>query len=196
MVHDRVAGSGERRQRLKLGSPSVLARRLVGEQPVDADVLELPVGILVEGADPNIADAPTLAGQRVALRGRKCQAKSKTLTRGPLVVGRRAVRLVGGPERFHLHVNLSFGIDASQVKADTYSLSSGWSLVAAATEHGRVMVGRIDFIGLKDQTGVVPDDRHAQPGARVSPVGLMNTTLVFRIGDIVRNDDEFVARTE
>jgi hypothetical protein len=38
-----------------------------------------------------------------------------------------------GPNVFNYNVNLSFGIDASQVNADTYSLSSGWTVVATAT---------------------------------------------------------------
>lgn len=38
-----------------------------------------------------------------------------------------------GPNVFNYNVNLTFGIDASQVNADTYSLSSGWTVVATAT---------------------------------------------------------------
>ena len=38
-----------------------------------------------------------------------------------------------GPNVFSYNVNLSFALDASQVSADTYSLSSGWTVIAAAT---------------------------------------------------------------
>jgi hypothetical protein len=38
-----------------------------------------------------------------------------------------------GPNVFTYNVNLGFGIDASQVNADTYALSSGWTVVATAT---------------------------------------------------------------
>lgn len=38
-----------------------------------------------------------------------------------------------GPDVFTYNVNLTFGLDASQVNADTYSLSSGWTVVATAT---------------------------------------------------------------
>jgi hypothetical protein len=38
-----------------------------------------------------------------------------------------------GPNIFNYNVNLSFGIDATQVNADTYSLSSGWTVVASTT---------------------------------------------------------------
>jgi hypothetical protein len=38
-----------------------------------------------------------------------------------------------GPNVFTYSVNLTFGIDASQVNADTYTLSSGWTVTASAT---------------------------------------------------------------
>lgn len=38
-----------------------------------------------------------------------------------------------GPDVFNYNVNLSYGIDASQVNADTYSLSSGWSVAVTAS---------------------------------------------------------------
>jgi hypothetical protein len=38
-----------------------------------------------------------------------------------------------GPNVFTYNVNLTFGIDSSQVNADTYTLSSGWTVTASAT---------------------------------------------------------------
>jgi hypothetical protein len=38
-----------------------------------------------------------------------------------------------GPNVFTYNVNLTFGIDAAQVNADTYSLSSGWTVTASTT---------------------------------------------------------------
>jgi hypothetical protein len=38
-----------------------------------------------------------------------------------------------GPNVFTYNVNLTFGIDASQVNADTYTLSSGWTVTASTT---------------------------------------------------------------
>lgn len=38
-----------------------------------------------------------------------------------------------GPNVFTYNVNLTFGIDASKVNADTYTLSSGWTVLASAT---------------------------------------------------------------
>ena len=38
-----------------------------------------------------------------------------------------------GPNIFTYNVNLTFGIDAAQVNADTYTLSSGWTVTASAT---------------------------------------------------------------
>jgi hypothetical protein len=38
-----------------------------------------------------------------------------------------------GPNVFTYNVNLTFGIDSSLVNADTYTLSSGWTVTASAT---------------------------------------------------------------
>ena len=38
-----------------------------------------------------------------------------------------------GPNVFTYNVNLNFGIDSSQVNADTYTLSSGWTVTASTT---------------------------------------------------------------
>jgi len=38
-----------------------------------------------------------------------------------------------GPNVFTYNVNLTFGIDSAQVNADTYSLSSGWTVTASTT---------------------------------------------------------------
>jgi hypothetical protein len=38
-----------------------------------------------------------------------------------------------GPNVFTYNVNLTFGIDSSQVNADTYTLSSGWTVTASTT---------------------------------------------------------------
>ncbi len=56
----RIAGAGERGQRLQLRPFGVLARSLVGKPAVQRNVLKLPFGILVIRADAHVADA--LAG--------------------------------------------------------------------------------------------------------------------------------------
>ncbi len=38
-----------------------------------------------------------------------------------------------GPNVFTYNVNLTFGIDSAQVNADTYTLSSGWTVTASTT---------------------------------------------------------------
>ncbi|HEV8020356.1 MAG TPA: hypothetical protein VGP41_03770 [Candidatus Lustribacter sp.] len=38
-----------------------------------------------------------------------------------------------GPNVFTYNVNLTFGIDASKVNADTYTVSTGWTVLASAT---------------------------------------------------------------
>jgi len=38
-----------------------------------------------------------------------------------------------GPNVFNYNVNLNFGVDSSQVNADTYTLSSGWTVTASTT---------------------------------------------------------------
>ena len=75
MHHNRVALANERLQGFKLGAICVLAGRLVREYLTDHDVLKLALRILVEAADPNVADALNLqdASQTECVR-----KKSKT----------------------------------------------------------------------------------------------------------------------
>ena len=58
----RIAGAGERGQRLQLRTLGILAGSLVGERAIHRDVLKLPFGILVVRAYAHVADA--LAGHR------------------------------------------------------------------------------------------------------------------------------------
>jgi hypothetical protein len=68
--HHGVAFAHEGQQRIELGPLGVFARCLVGEHPADFDLLQLPFRVLVEAADPDIADALTLqdASQRGNVR--------------------------------------------------------------------------------------------------------------------------------
>jgi hypothetical protein len=50
----------------------VLAGDMVGEGPVDLDALELPISILLQGADPDVADALTVDAR---LLTSKCQVE-------------------------------------------------------------------------------------------------------------------------
>jgi hypothetical protein len=59
-MHDhRVAGAHERQERFQLRALRVFARRFVAERSVQIDVFQLPLGVLVEAADPNVADPLT-----------------------------------------------------------------------------------------------------------------------------------------
>ena len=56
-VHeDDVTGAEEPQQLVELGPGDVLSRGVIGEHPVDVDAVELAVGVLVDGADPDVAD--------------------------------------------------------------------------------------------------------------------------------------------
>lgn len=54
---DGIALAGELQQGLKLGAVDVLAADLVGKGLVNLDAVELTVGVLVEAADANVAEA-------------------------------------------------------------------------------------------------------------------------------------------
>jgi hypothetical protein len=56
-------------QGLQLRALDVLARGVIGEDPVERHLLELPLRILIERADAHIADALTQHGRR------KCQGE-------------------------------------------------------------------------------------------------------------------------
>jgi hypothetical protein len=59
-VHDyRVAGAHEYRERFQLRALRVFARRFVAERSVQIDVFQLPLGVLVVAANPNVADPLT-----------------------------------------------------------------------------------------------------------------------------------------
>ena len=76
-MHDhRVAGAHERHDRLQLRALRVFARRFVAEDAVELDVFQLTLGILVETADPDVADALT----DHALPCGDCQERVMTLT--------------------------------------------------------------------------------------------------------------------
>jgi len=60
--HHRVALAHESQQRFQLRALSVLARCRVGEHASDLDVLQLAFRVLVEAADPDVADALTVQG--------------------------------------------------------------------------------------------------------------------------------------
>jgi hypothetical protein len=70
-----------------------------------------------------------------------CADNSSTGTHGVGVFASAAASTVAGtscaswpgPNVFTYNVNLTFGIDSSQVDADTYTLSSGWTVLAATT---------------------------------------------------------------
>jgi hypothetical protein len=68
-----VAVADEAEQRVELWPVGVFARRAVGEGAVDGDAVELPVGALVEVADPGVGDP--LSGDRV-LPAPKCQVET------------------------------------------------------------------------------------------------------------------------
>jgi hypothetical protein len=63
-VHDHgIALAHEGQQRLELGPLCVLARGLVGEDPIDRDLLLLlTLGVLLEAADSDVTDALSLHG--------------------------------------------------------------------------------------------------------------------------------------
>jgi hypothetical protein len=57
-VHEEgVTVPDEAQQLLELGAFGVLARGLVGVDPLQRDALELAAGVLVQAADPDVSDA-------------------------------------------------------------------------------------------------------------------------------------------
>jgi len=77
-VHDHgVAVTDEAEQRFQLWPFGVLARGAVGEGLVELDAVELPVEVLVQAADPGIADP--LTGDR-GLLAKSVRMKPKSLT--------------------------------------------------------------------------------------------------------------------
>jgi hypothetical protein len=82
--HDRVPVAGEAEQRCELGPLRVLARSVIGEEAVDDEAVELAIRVLLEAADPDVAEA--LAGHR--LPSTKCQGRLYDL---PSTVSRNAL---------------------------------------------------------------------------------------------------------
>nr|AWM64124.1 Hypothetical protein [Klebsiella pneumoniae] len=76
MHHHCIAFADEAQQPFKLGALGVLARSLIGEYLTDFDLLQLPIRVLVEAADADIANALTLQG---ASKGKSVRMKSITL---------------------------------------------------------------------------------------------------------------------
>jgi hypothetical protein len=56
MHHDGVTVANEPDQLVELRPGDVLAGGFLGEQPIGVDAVELAVGVLVDGADPDVAD--------------------------------------------------------------------------------------------------------------------------------------------
>jgi hypothetical protein len=54
-----VAGAHECHERFQLRALRVFARRFVAERSVQIDVFQLPLGVLVKAANPNVADPLT-----------------------------------------------------------------------------------------------------------------------------------------
>jgi hypothetical protein len=80
-VHeDGVAVADEAEHRLELGAVQVFSGGAVGERLVELNAVELADGVLVQGADPEVADAlsadepPTSATPRPACAGLDCDA--------------------------------------------------------------------------------------------------------------------------
>lgn len=69
-AHDRrVAGAHKAEQCIELRALRVLARHLVDKDAIPRDIVELTLGVLLERADPHIADTLTVHDGR-ATRGR------------------------------------------------------------------------------------------------------------------------------
>ncbi|GHF58282.1 hypothetical protein GCM10017781_38190 [Deinococcus metalli] len=62
MHDDGVALADEAQERVELGTPGVLARRLVAEDARQSLAVELAIRILVGAADADVADAVTEDG--------------------------------------------------------------------------------------------------------------------------------------
>lgn len=74
--HHGVALAHKGQQPFKFGTLRVLAGSLIGEYLTDFDLLQLPIRVLVEAADADIANALTLQG---ASKGKSVRMKSITL---------------------------------------------------------------------------------------------------------------------
>ena len=85
MDHDGVAVAGEAEQHRELWPLGVLAGGVVGEQAVDVRPVELAIRVLLEAADPDVAEA--LAGH--GLTPAKCQDELYNL---PFNMSRKAFR--------------------------------------------------------------------------------------------------------
>jgi hypothetical protein len=59
MHQDGVPGPDEADHRVQLGAVQVLPGQPVGEDSVELDAVQLPAGVLVQGADPGVPDALT-----------------------------------------------------------------------------------------------------------------------------------------
>ena len=85
-VHDDgVARACKAQQEFQLGSVGVFARCFVGEGLIERDTVQLPLCLLVKGADPDVADAlsrhrglKTVKINSVTLH-KKCQEIQKTI---------------------------------------------------------------------------------------------------------------------
>jgi hypothetical protein len=60
MHHDGVAIADELQQSFELGAAEIVAGDVIGERAADVDAVELPVGALLQGADPGVADSLTV----------------------------------------------------------------------------------------------------------------------------------------
>ncbi len=74
--HHRISFAHEGQQRVKFWALGVLARCLVGEYLSDFDLFQLPLRVLVEAADPDVADTLTLQD---APKQKSVRNKSMTL---------------------------------------------------------------------------------------------------------------------
>ncbi|SLJ61133.1 Uncharacterised protein [Mycobacteroides abscessus subsp. abscessus] len=69
-VHDhRVAGAYVPQQLIELGPVGVFCGRLVGEYPIGLDAVELAIGVLVDSADPDVADSHHRTPRRANVSG-------------------------------------------------------------------------------------------------------------------------------
>ena len=57
MDKDRIALTGERQEAVELRTLGVLPGSVIGKDVVEGDLLQLPLRVLVDGADAAIADA-------------------------------------------------------------------------------------------------------------------------------------------
>jgi len=93
-VHDhRVPLAREAQQGIELGTRDILARCLVGEGAVHGNLLELAIRVLVERADPDIADPLSIHGSISSIcQDRVCKVRgrmSRKRISDPKLTGRR-----------------------------------------------------------------------------------------------------------